>query len=196
MGRKAGVAAADTRARLLSSAAKVFARRGYDGASIAEITSEAGLTSGAVYAHYESKAELFVATLRSHGERELDRMLGQSEPANLLDLMAVIAATFDRRDPEEGSLLVAAIVAASRHPEVAAHLGAGMAQRETFFSALIRAGQDAGGVADDVSAASLARLALMVALGSLLVGVLDLDPPQHDDWARVVDRLIGAFRAP
>ena len=76
VGRKAGVAAEETKASLLSAAAKVFARRGYDAASISEITSEAGLTSGAIYAHYASKAELFVATLRVHMQKDLDLLLG------------------------------------------------------------------------------------------------------------------------
>jgi AcrR family transcriptional regulator len=91
MGRKAGVAAEETKASLLSAAAKVFARRGYDGASISEITSEAGLTSGAIYAHYGSKAELFNATLEAREETEAS-----------LVISAVVAA---RNDPEVSRLL-------------------------------------------------------------------------------------------
>ena len=71
MGRIAGVTAEETRERLLETAAAVFARLGYEKASIAEISSEAGLSSGAIYAHYSSKAELFVATLRTHAVRAL-----------------------------------------------------------------------------------------------------------------------------
>lgn len=194
MGRKAGVAAEDTRSRLLESAARVFARRGYSGASIAEITSEAGLTSGAVYAHYASKAELFVETLRAHGDREVDRLLGAAEPSGLLEAVASIGATFDRRERSDGSLLVAAVIAARDDPEVAAMVVEGIVQREGEFAALLRAGQEAGSLDRNVSADALARFCLMVSFGSLLAGALDLEPPEHDEWTRLMVRLVGSFR--
>lgn len=51
---------AQTRERLLAGAARVFARRGYHGASIAEIAEEAGYTHGAVYSNFSDKEELFL----------------------------------------------------------------------------------------------------------------------------------------
>jgi len=39
----------DTRDRVLESAARVFARKGYLGASLDEVAADAGLTKGAVY---------------------------------------------------------------------------------------------------------------------------------------------------
>jgi AcrR family transcriptional regulator len=195
MGRKAGVAADETRTTLLNAAAKVFAYRGYDGASIAEITSEAGLTSGAVYAHYASKAELFIATLRAHMEKDLDRLLGTRGSTRFLDALASIGGTFDQREPTEESLVVAAIVATRTHPDVASLLEELVAEREQIFESLVREGQDAGILAADVSARSLSRLSLMIALGSLLAGALELEPLDHADWERLVDRLVGTFRA-
>ncbi|SDD79312.1 DNA-binding transcriptional regulator, AcrR family [Actinokineospora iranica] len=53
--------AAQTKAELLAAAARVFARRGYAGASIADIAEEAGYSHGAVYSNFESKQELFFA---------------------------------------------------------------------------------------------------------------------------------------
>jgi AcrR family transcriptional regulator len=67
MGRIAGVTAADTRDRLLRAAADVFAERGYDGTRVADIAAAAGVSNGALYAHFGSKAELLVAALRTHG---------------------------------------------------------------------------------------------------------------------------------
>lgn len=71
MGRRAGVSAQETRAQLLDAAARVFAERGYDGAGIADIARTAGLSSGAIYAHFSSKAELFTTVLELAGEREI-----------------------------------------------------------------------------------------------------------------------------
>jgi AcrR family transcriptional regulator len=52
------VSAEETRRRLLETAADVFAQLGYEGTTIAKIMSESGLSSGAIYGYYASKAEL------------------------------------------------------------------------------------------------------------------------------------------
>jgi len=63
---------ARTRARLLKAAGKVFARHGYERATLDEIAEEAGLSKGAVYYNFASKEELFLALLE-------DRLVGQLE---------------------------------------------------------------------------------------------------------------------
>jgi len=50
---------AQTRERLLASAAVVFAREGYAGASVDRIAEEAGYSKGALYSNFASKDELF-----------------------------------------------------------------------------------------------------------------------------------------
>lgn len=62
-----------TQARLLEAAATVFARRGFEGASVDDIVEEAGLSKGAMYANFASKEALFLALL--------DRCLDQVEQA-------------------------------------------------------------------------------------------------------------------
>src|SRR6266702_4046734 len=63
MGRIAGVTAAETRDRLLRAAADAFAARGYDGTRVADIAAAAGVSNGALYAHFASKADLLVEAL-------------------------------------------------------------------------------------------------------------------------------------
>ena len=74
MGRVAGVTATETRERLLRAAADAFAEQGYDGTRVADIASSAGVSNGALYAHFGSKAELLVDALRAHGRRHLADM--------------------------------------------------------------------------------------------------------------------------
>jgi AcrR family transcriptional regulator len=50
-----------TRGLLLEAAATVFARRGYHEASVEEIATEAGFSTGAVYSNFAGKEELFLA---------------------------------------------------------------------------------------------------------------------------------------
>ena len=54
---------AETRRLLLQAATRLFARRGVDAVSVDAIAAEAGRTSGAVYAHFGSKAGLLRALL-------------------------------------------------------------------------------------------------------------------------------------
>ncbi len=194
MGRKAGVAAAETKAALLEAAARVFARRGYDGASISEITSEAGLTSGAVYAHYTSKAELFNATLEAYAERDLEQLTGRAG-AELVDAITAVGATIDRREPTEVSLLISAIVAARNDPEVARLLIDGLAARERMFRGMVSSAQDSDALTGDLSPAAIARFCLMIAMGSLIVEALGIEPVEHAQWAALIERLVQAIRA-
>jgi AcrR family transcriptional regulator len=79
---------AKTRERLLRAAAKVFARHGFDGASVGKVAEEAGYTKGAVYANFASKDDLFSALLEAHCQESLEetRLLLQSPgpPGNRL----------------------------------------------------------------------------------------------------------------
>ncbi|MBB5782693.1 TetR/AcrR family transcriptional regulator [Nonomuraea jabiensis] len=52
-----------TRQALLRESRRLFAERGYGAVSLSEIVAEAGVTKGALYHLFESKAELFRAVL-------------------------------------------------------------------------------------------------------------------------------------
>jgi AcrR family transcriptional regulator len=52
-----------TRRRLLEAATRVFRRRGYRGASVEAIATEAGYTVGALYSNFERKDDLLLALL-------------------------------------------------------------------------------------------------------------------------------------
>jgi AcrR family transcriptional regulator len=64
---------AQTRDRLIAQAHQVFLRRGFHAATLEEIAGEAGVTKGAVYSNFESKADLFMAVLdtRTRGRIEV-----------------------------------------------------------------------------------------------------------------------------
>jgi AcrR family transcriptional regulator len=59
-----------TRQLLIDAAAAVFARRGFDAASLDEIAEAAGFTKGAVYSNFRSKTDLMLALIeRRVGEQ-------------------------------------------------------------------------------------------------------------------------------
>ncbi|MBX5156475.1 MULTISPECIES: TetR/AcrR family transcriptional regulator [unclassified Rhizobium] len=49
----------ETRARVLAAAGQIFRKDGYGGAGIDALTKAAGVTNGAFYGHFKSKAEAF-----------------------------------------------------------------------------------------------------------------------------------------
>jgi AcrR family transcriptional regulator len=198
MGRKPGVTAAETRAQLLESAAKVFAEQGYAGARVSEIARDAGLTTGAIYAHYATKADLLCDALRAHGGANLLTALAEpGQPlGSILDVMRQVGLQMHRRPAEDGALVIEAAVAARRDPEVARALRDNVQQHEALMIGLLRRAQEAGEIDPDLPAAAAARYGLTMAMGSLVIRALDLDATEPGDWSEVIDRLIDAMRPP
>ncbi len=48
-----------TRAKVLAAARRLFSEQGYEGATIRDIASEAGMSTGAVFANFTDKSDLF-----------------------------------------------------------------------------------------------------------------------------------------
>jgi AcrR family transcriptional regulator len=67
---------AHTRECLMHSAARVFARRGLQQASIDEVAEEAGFTKGAFYANFKNKEELFLAMLDERFAKRIEDIEG------------------------------------------------------------------------------------------------------------------------
>ena len=88
----------DTRTALLEAGFKVFARKGFDGASVRDITRQAGANLGAITYHFGSKRGLYSAVLQTHLTPLVDRVgeaaLGSGTPLQRLD--AVIDVFFEQ----------------------------------------------------------------------------------------------------
>ena len=77
----------ETRTRLLESAAQLFAKGGYEGASVDLIAESAGYSKGAFYSNFKSKEAIFLELLDVHKRREIDalaQLLAQDVPASEL----------------------------------------------------------------------------------------------------------------
>lgn len=71
---------ARTRAALIEAASSSIARDGYEGASLDALAATAGLSKGAVYTHFPSKIDLFVAVAED-ALTEATRRVGSSSEA-------------------------------------------------------------------------------------------------------------------
>lgn len=80
-----------SREKILSVAARLFARQGFENTGIDEVMTAAGLTRGAFYSHFGSKSELYTESLRSAAISRLRPAL--EDPADLasaVDLQRLI----------------------------------------------------------------------------------------------------------
>jgi AcrR family transcriptional regulator len=195
MGRVAGVTATETRARLLRAAADAFAAQGYDGTRVADIAASAGVSNGALYAHFGSKAELLVGALRAHGRRHLADMFDADPGRPVTEMLLAIGRRLGRQPDAGGYLLVEALVAARRDEDVARPMRDDMGERAEWLVQLIRGAQTSGELDQDVSAEALAHFCLMLTMGSALV-TPDSHAVDEDEWAGLLTRLIAALAPP
>jgi AcrR family transcriptional regulator len=111
-----------TRQKVLDAARSLFAERGYEPATIRDIAKGAGMSTGAVFANFQDKAELFEAVLTEDLARlaETLRAAAASESTVRGRVLAALTAAY------HGSLeqlpLVQAVVARSWFQPVAAEM--------------------------------------------------------------------------
>jgi AcrR family transcriptional regulator len=92
---------AQTRQQLVEAAARVFARKGYGGASVDDIAGEAGFTVGALYSNFSGKQELFMAAFERHCDQDLARVQALlATEAPLEQQLDAITQRFDDLDGE------------------------------------------------------------------------------------------------
>jgi len=72
----------DAEQRIIDAAAGLFGKHGYHGASMRAIAEVAGVSIGAIYHHYPSKQDVFIAIFR----REFERRRGVIEALRTRDL--------------------------------------------------------------------------------------------------------------
>ncbi|HEX4467437.1 MAG TPA: TetR/AcrR family transcriptional regulator [Solirubrobacteraceae bacterium] len=95
---------ANTRERLLAAARSAFASSGFHGASVDEIASRAGFSTGALYSNFDGKEDLFLVLM----EREIEEHAREiAEAVNRRDSVAERATggaqrwmTMIEREPE------------------------------------------------------------------------------------------------
>ncbi|ETK30631.1 TetR/AcrR family transcriptional regulator [Microbispora sp. ATCC PTA-5024] len=192
MARIAGVTAAETRERLLRAAADVFAERGYDGTRVADIAAAAGVSNGALYAHFPSKAGLLVEALRAHGPRMLATLLAAAPDRPVTDLLLTVGRQLARPRDAHGHLIVEALVAARRDEDVARPMRDYLGGRTEWIADLVRGAQARGEIDPGLSPDALAHFCLLLAMGSALVtpGLHGVDDAQ---WSALLTRVVAAL---
>lgn len=187
--------AAENREALLGAAGKLFRERGIDGVGVAEVAKAAGLTHGALYAHFPSK-ELLAAEALSHGfAAKMDdiRAWAGDRDLSFADYLGALFSATMRDEITRGCPLTASASEAGRQ---------GPALSKRFSSAFE---EEVGLVADaidgpvtDGARRSLALASIAAHIGAIAVAraVAKHDPALSDDVLRAThDAMAAAYAA-
>jgi AcrR family transcriptional regulator len=119
--RKPQERTAVTRNLLLSAAEQVFARVGYEKAQVEEIAETAGFSKGALYAHFKSKEELFLALYQTKTASSLEKLRHALDTAPTRDAKIDAFRTFYinlSREKDWALIILEVKLFMRRHPEV------------------------------------------------------------------------------
>jgi AcrR family transcriptional regulator len=172
-----------TRSCLMDAAAKVFARRGLEDASIDEVADEAGYTKGAFYSNFKSKEELFLAMLDEKFSAEIERLDealgGGDDPREEARQAAAGFASFVFADPEWPRLYFQFAAHAARDEEFREELATRCrAMREKMVEIFRRWSRDFP-AEPPLPLADLATMTDFMASGFILERMIDPEIPEE-----------------
>lgn len=162
---------------ILDAARRMFVRKGVDCATMQEIASEAGISAGAIYRYYPSKAELLRAVCGDWVEKDqllFEQVVGNGSP--LQGLLQVGRAVWDEmQDPgarEDTMLALETILTAARSAsELEAERREAMLGVAAKIERFIAGAQAAGELDTAIDARALAVVLLACSFGTRVLAL-------------------------
>ena len=167
-----------TRELLLDAAQEAFAKKGFEGASLEEIAEIAGYTRGAIYKHFDSKEEMFLAVNKRWNESFLQTFvegIDPSTPIEELDLASLARKWHDMQysNPHDFALGLEFNIFVLRHPETQAQVAKQRLELAQMIADFIDEQTVRLGEILHMDSLTLARLSLACSDGLQLAGYLD-----------------------
>lgn len=152
------------RARILRSAVRLFAERGFDATTVQEVVTDAGVTKGALYHHFSSKNDLLYdiyGSIIGRQNDELRQIAERGMPAAATVraiVVGVVESTVENLDE-------ASVFFRESHKLDAEHASTFRADRGRFhrrFRDVVLAGQHSGEFSNAVPADTVVQVAMGV----------------------------------
>jgi AcrR family transcriptional regulator len=171
------------RQQILDGARRAFSRWGYDGATVARLEEETGLSRGAIFNYFENKLDLFAELAWAESNRYLSLLVERG-----VDEMI---RTMAQESPEWLGVLIEVESRLRHDPEFTARLEQ-RPQHEARAALLVwfQERQADGTFRDDVDALELGRFLTMV-LNGLALRVAGGDETDVDATVRLVHDALG-----
>jgi len=185
-----------TRARIIELASDMFASEGYGAASIRDLADRSGLSSGAIYGTFRSKAELLaeaVDALIASDEASLPSSV--IEQMSLPDIDAYQYENVTKRDRFRALLLEAA-VAARTDPDVQERLNEAVAPHIEMATDAHDEWKERAGVDRELDMRALVMLLWSADLGLAVLDGMGFERPDPHTWAELMRRLLKSLETP
>jgi AcrR family transcriptional regulator len=186
---------ADTRARLIECAHAVFLRNGFHAATLEEIALQAGVTKGAVYSNFASKAQLFLAVNGTRMQARLGEYQRLRVAMTRLDTLVREYMRIIIRDDPDGRwasvVAEASAVAAGDEPFRAALTGQSSRGNAVIAEAMVDVAERTG-VEFRLPRAQMVKVGSALMRGLLLQRLLD---PQGVSRAFIEDVYVAFIEA-
>jgi AcrR family transcriptional regulator len=179
-----------TRAALVESASVLFVEQGYGAVSVRDLARRTQVTSGALYGHFRSKADLLVAAIADHIDRDL--YLPSGPRKGLRDYVRRQWRSYRSRRGLR-ALLVEAAAAARVDPEVKRQLHELQHRQLAEWKAIYHDLQASEGLDPAVDMDALLVMLWATELGLGLLESWDVELPRPAAWGDLVDRVLGSL---
>jgi TetR/AcrR family acrAB operon transcriptional repressor len=185
-----------TRDLVLDSAGRVFARKGYAAATLEDVGAEAGMTKGAVYWHFGSKADVFYALVQSRAAEQLNGMperveaaLAMEDPREGLSRILALQLAAIKSDPVFPRLFLE-FVGESRNPAVRERVSEVYRHSHSFTADLTHALRAQGRLSERADPEAFAMMWSALLDGLLLLSLVDPDRIRPETLAPQLVELI------
>ncbi|WP_454787705.1 TetR/AcrR family transcriptional regulator [Mycolicibacterium lutetiense] len=187
-----------TRSLLLDAAEAVFAEKGFTAASLDDIANVAGYTKGAIYNHFTTKEDLFLAVSDRYWRRYFDNFAEVMSAASQvgepeLEEIAKRWRELSRdRGAEHAALGHEFTLYLRRNPDARERVAAKRAEVVEALSAFIATGMERLGATLRIPASTFAQVLIATSEGVVLGSELD----DVDLYRPMVEMYVSAIKLP
>ena len=167
-----------TRERILVQAEQLFADRGFNGVTMPAIADASGISAGAIYRHFKSKAELFFQVVR--------RAVEATPIAPEASLPEIVASYTTRRLQRVRRVAVEVHYAAAKDAEVGRLLRRSVDRQIDEIRENLAAAQGPGSPAGGVDAEFAASAVMVFIMGLMHLETLDAKLVGDPRWEAFV----------
>ena len=186
---------AATRERILTSAERLFAERGFSGVSMPAIAAAAGITAGAIYKHFQSKEQLFFLIVRRAVEATPTTQEGEGL-AGPAAMARIVAAYTTRRLKRVRQLAVEIHYAAAQDPQVRRLLRTSVDSEIGGMAAQLAAAQAIGEIDAGIDPQLTAAAIMTLIMGLMHAETLTPQLVGDSAWQRFIEGIVERLLAP
>lgn len=185
----------------MNAASELFATKGFERTTTAEICKAAGMSSGNLFHYFPNKRAIFIAIFEDDGDGKAERLAeaqaGDDPWGALLEVVDLLAAP--AMDPLTPPLVMEAMVQTYRDPELEALLSRDNADEQAAITALLAKAAAAGQIDPDLDPGDAAPwvMALIASLYTSAATDPSFKPAEQLPTLRLIlHRFLGAEQRP